>query len=80
MEGRLAKMENKLRRITVKMKTLQCKNDTQKHWSAALGEGATPSHNKQTETESQNTDRPFVNDDKKRKMHNDLCKLMDKYA
>lgn len=52
MEGRLAEMEEKLRKVTVELEALQCENEDLKHKNVVLGEDIVPSRVDRTEAES----------------------------
>lgn len=69
MEGRLAKMEEKLRKAIVELEALQQENEDLKCKNAALREDTTPSHVDRTEVVSQSMSKSLVGDEEKRRMH-----------
>lgn len=69
-------MEERLRRITLEMESLQHEIEALRQRSA---ENDALSHNERNEAKSQNACRLNFNDEEKRKMHQDLRNLMDKY-
>lgn len=79
MEGKLAEIEENLRKITLEIGTLQSENEVLKQHNAGSREDTAPSHNKQAEAKSQSIGKPIFYDDEKKRMHHDLRSLMDNY-
>lgn len=58
IEGRFVEMEERLRKITLEIETLQHENEALKQRSVGAGEDAAPSHNEWGEAKLQSTGRP----------------------
>lgn len=79
LETRLTEMEEKLRKVTVAMENLRWENENLKYWNAKLNKTTMLSQSEQQEGEAQSAGGTNGEELEKRRLHNELCILVNKY-
>lgn len=78
MEARLVEMEDMIKKLTTKVRSLQQENEVLLRANGKFMEDVGPSQNEHAE--SQNAVRVDAVEEERRQMHHELRELVDKYA
>lgn len=79
MEEKIAEMKEMIKKLSTEVDSLHKENETLKSWNGPSGEDAIPSDANRVEMEANSAGKGHQENVEAKKLHHDVCSLMDKY-